>query len=106
MIGTIDVFRDSNAILFLKNSYLKDFDLYKQGWANGRMYWGKGNYSVSDIDDLKPKMKLSGCKLVTHNIQPNWLDYSKEKTYDISCMFGYQRKNRKYEHDLCQTDYL
>ena len=27
LIGTIDVFRESNAKLFLKNSYLKDFDL-------------------------------------------------------------------------------
>ena len=104
LIGTIDVFRDSNAILFLKNSYLKDFDLYKQGWANGRMYWGKGNYSVPDIHDLEPKMKLTGCNWL-HTIQPNWLDYSKEKTYDISCMFGYPTKEPVYEHDLCQTDY-
>ena len=29
LIGTIDVFRESNAILFLKNSYLKNFDLYR-----------------------------------------------------------------------------
>ena len=46
LIGTIDVFRESNAVLFLKNSYLKDFDLYRQGWVNGRMYWGDGEYSV------------------------------------------------------------
>ena len=60
LVGTIDVFRESKAKLFLKNSYLKDFDLYKQGWANGRMYWGEGNYSVPNIDDYKDKMKLSG----------------------------------------------
>ena len=24
------------------------------------MYWGEGNYSIPDIDDLKPKMKLTG----------------------------------------------
>lgn len=104
LIGTIDVFRESNAILFLKNSYLKDFDLYKQGWANGRKYWGKGNYSVPDIDDLKSKMKLTGCNWL-HTIQPDWLGYSKEKTYDVSCMFGYPTKEPVYEHDLCQTDY-
>ena len=73
LIGTIDVFRQSNAKLFLKNTYLKDFDLYKKGWANGRMYWGEGDYSVPDIDDLKPKMKLTGCNWL-HTIQPNWLD--------------------------------
>ena len=51
LIGSIDVFRESNALLFLKNSYLKDFDLYKKGWANGRIYWGRGDYSVPDIDE-------------------------------------------------------
>ena len=104
LIGTIDVFRESDAVLFLKNSYLKDFDLYKKGWANGRMYWGEGNYSVPDIDDLKPKMKLSGCNWL-HTIKPQWLDYSKQKEYDISCMFSYPTKNKVYEHDLCQTNY-
>ena len=28
LIGTVDVLRESNALLLLKNSYLKDFDLY------------------------------------------------------------------------------
>jgi hypothetical protein len=104
LIGTIDVFRESNAKLFLKNSYLKDFDLYKQGWANGRYYWGKGDYSVPDIDDLKPKMKLSGCNWL-HTIQPNWMEYNQEKNFDVSCMFGYPTKEPVYEHDVCQTDY-
>ena len=104
LIGTIDVFRESNAFLYLKNTYLKDFDLYKQGWANGRYYWGEGNYSVPDIDDLKPKMKLTGCNWL-HTIQPNWLDYGSEKPYDISCMFGYPTKTPVYEHGVCQTDY-
>jgi len=104
LIGTIDVFRESNAKLFFKNTYLKDFDLYKQGWANGRYYWGRGDYSVPDIDDLKPKMKLSGCNWL-HTIQPNWLDYNQDKPYDLSCMFSYPTKEPVYEHDLCQTDY-
>ena len=104
LIGTIDVFRESNALLFLKNTYLKDFNLYKQSSANGRYYWGEGNYSVPDIDDLKPKMKLSGCNWL-HTLQPNWLDYSQEKQYDISCMFGYPTPEPVYEHDICQTDY-
>ena len=97
LIGTIDVFRESNASLFLKNSYLKDFDLYKKGWANGRIYWGEGNYSVPDIDELKPKMKLSGCNWL-HTIKPQWLDYYQDKKYDISCMFGYPTPNPVYEH--------
>ena len=104
LIGTVDVFRESSAKLFLKNSYLKDFDLYKKGWANGRMYWGEGEYSVSDIDELKPKMKLTGCNWL-HTIQPRWMDFTKEKTFDISCMFGYPTKESVYEHEVCQTDY-
>tara|TARA_Y100000593_G_C4275224_1_gene319675 strand:- start:397 stop:1440 length:1044 start_codon:yes stop_codon:yes gene_type:complete len=105
LIGTIDVFRESKALLFLKNSYLKDFNLYKKGWANGRMYWGEGDYSVPDIDELKSKMKLTGCNWLS-TLQPKWLDYSNiEKPYDISCMFGYPTKEAVYEHDVCQTDY-
>ena len=104
LIGTIDVFRESNAKLFLKNTYLKDFDLYKKGWVNGRMYWGKGEYSVPDIDELKLRMKLTGCNWL-HTVQPNWLDYSKDKSYDLSCMFSYPTKEPVYEHDVCQTDY-
>lgn len=104
LIGTIDVFRESDAKLFLKNSYLKDFDLYKKGWANGRMYWGEGDYSVPDIDELKSKMKLTGCNWL-HTIQPKWMDFTQEKNYDVSCMFGYPTKENVYEHDLCQTNY-
>ena len=104
LIGTIDVFRESNALLYLKNTYLKDFDLYKQGWANGRYYWGEGDYSVSDIDDLKARMKLTGCNWL-HTLQPQWSNYDTKKPYDVSCMFGYPTKTPVYEHDVCQTDY-
>jgi uncharacterized protein (TIGR01627 family) len=98
LVGTIDVFRESEALLFLKNSYLKDFDLYKQGWINGRMYWGKGEYSVSDIDDLKPRMKLTGCNWLG-TIQPQWMNYNSDKQYDISCMFSWG-DIENFEHDI------
>ena len=50
-------------------------------------------------------MKLSGCNWLS-TLQPKWLDYSQiEKTYDVSCMFGYPTKEPVYEHDVCQTDY-
>ena len=104
LIGTIDVFRESNAKLFLKNSYLKDFDLYKKGLANGRYYWGEGDYSVPDIDKLKSRMRLTGCNWL-HTLQPRWMDFTKEKPYDVSCMFGYPTPEPVYEHDLCQTIY-
>jgi hypothetical protein len=103
LIGTIDVFRESDAMLFLKNSYLKDFDLYKKGWVNGRMYWGEGDYSVPDIDDLKPKMKLSGCNWVG-TIKPNWLEYDTNKEYDVSCMFSWG-DNDNYEYQNLTSKY-
>ena len=98
LVGTIDVFRESNALLFLKNSYLKDFNLYKQGWINGRIYWGEGEYSVPDIDDLKSKMKLTGCNWLG-TIQPKWMDYNSNKKYDISCMFSWG-DIENFEHDI------
>ena len=104
LIGTIDVFRESNAKLFLKNSYLRDFDLYKKGWVNGRMYWGEGDYSVPDIDELKPKMKLTGCNWLS-TMTPQWFNYGDQKKYDLSCMFGYPSKGENYEHGLNQNVY-
>tara|TARA_Y100000310_G_scaffold127917_1_gene127081 strand:+ start:289 stop:1302 length:1014 start_codon:yes stop_codon:yes gene_type:complete len=96
LVGTIDVFRESKALLFFKNSYLKDFNLYKKGWVNGRIYWGEGDYSVSDIDKLKSKMKLTGCNWVG-TIKPQWFDYSINKKYDVSCMFSWgDRDNYEY----------
>ncbi len=98
LIGTVDVLRESNALLMLKNSYLKDFDLYKKGWMNGRMYWGSGEYKVPDIDDLKPRLKLTGCNWLG-TIQPKWLDYNSSKKYDVSCMFSWG-DIVNYEHDI------
>ena len=43
LIGTYEVFKESNALLLLKNSLLKDRTLYKQGSVLGRYYWGKGD---------------------------------------------------------------
>jgi|TARA_B100000959_G_scaffold76549_2_gene81305 hypothetical protein len=104
LIGTVDVFRESKALFFLKNCYLKDFSLYKNKYANGRIYWGEGNYSVDDIDSLKDKMKLSGVNWL-NTVNPNWQDYTPNKPYDVSCMFGYPTEEPVYEHELCQTDY-
>jgi len=103
LIGTIDVFRESNALLFLKNSYLKDFDLYKKGWVNGRIYWGEGDYSVPDIDELKSRMKLTGCNWVG-TIRPNWMEYNSNKEYDVSCMFSWGDKDN-YEYQNLTSKY-
>ena len=104
MIGTIDVFRHSDAKLFLKNTLLNDWELYKQGWASGRMYWGKGDYSVPDIDDLKDKIKLSGANWVG-TIKPKWMQYDSNKKHDVACMFSWgDVQNYEYEY-LTSTYY-
>ena len=40
-----------------------------------------------------------------HTCKTNWMDFTKEKKYDVSCMFGYPTKEKVYEHDVCQTNY-
>lgn len=106
LMGTFDVFSQSSAILFLKTVYLNDFDLYKKGWVNGRMYWGEGDYSVPDIDDYKDKMKLSGTNwgnTLFPNGNFNFHNYNSNKKYDLCGMFQYPQKEKVYEHKLCQT---
>ena len=49
LIGTYEVFKESNALLLLKNSLLKDRNLYKQGSVLGRNYWGPGDYNELDF---------------------------------------------------------
>jgi hypothetical protein len=90
LIGIIEVLRgvSQKPLLVLKNSLLSDFDLYKNGYVNGRLYWGKGDYSIPDIDKYKDIIELSGT---------NWLStvtldfsrrYSYEKHKDVSALFG------------------
>ncbi len=106
LMGTFDVFSQSSAILFLKTVYLNDFNLYKQGWVNGRMYWGEGNYSVPNIDDYKDKMKLSGTNW-GNTFFPNgnfdFHNYNSNKEYDICGMFQYPMLEESFEHELSQT---
>ena len=108
LMGTFDVFSQSSAILFLKTVYLSDFELYKQGWANGRVYWGKGDYSVPNIDEYKHKMKLSGTNW-GNTFFPNGIfnfhRYDSNKKYDVCGMFQYPLLQQVYEHELCQTPY-
>jgi len=108
LIGTIDVFRhvykDKRCKLFLKTSYLKDFDLYKEKWNLGRMYWGEGTYSVPDIDKMKHKMKLTGFNWLS-TIQPRWdiPGRGDDKYNDISAMFQFPMGKEVYEHGALQS---
>jgi hypothetical protein len=108
LMGTIDIFRESKSLLFLKTVYLKDFKLYKKGWVNGRKYWGVGDYSVPDIEILKSKMKLTGTNWGNTFFptgQFKFYPYNDNKKYDLCGMFQYPLKKLVYEHKLCQTPY-
>tara|TARA_R110002012_G_scaffold272708_1_gene458335 strand:- start:2911 stop:3927 length:1017 start_codon:yes stop_codon:yes gene_type:complete len=103
LIGAAELLRGSNAKFLLKNTLLNDWNLYKQGWHNGRIYWGPGEYKVPDIDELKGKIKLSGTNWVG-TIRPKWLKYNSDKSYDVSCMFGWG-DNLNYEHGILTSNY-
>lgn len=101
VIGSYEVFKESKALLLLKNSLLKDRNLYKQGWVNGRMYWGKGVYKTPDYDMYTNKIKLSGTNWLS-TVQPRWYN-NIPKDYDVSALFGYSSNTPVYEHDLHQS---
>ena len=80
----------------------------KKKWVNGRYYCGDGNYSVSDIDKLKSRMRLSGTNwgntfFPAGNFK--FFNYDSNKKYDLCGMFQYPLVDKVYEHDMCQTDY-
>tara|TARA_R110001583_G_scaffold90811_1_gene232801 strand:+ start:107 stop:1780 length:1674 start_codon:yes stop_codon:yes gene_type:complete len=105
LIGTYEVFKESNALLMLKNSLLKDRSLYKQGSNLGRHYWGQGDYKLPDFDKYSDRIKLSGTNwLGTHwaGIKPQWSEITPDKQYDISAMFGYP-SDESFEHGFIQS---
>ena len=105
LIGTYEVFKESNALLLLKNSLLKNRSLYKEGSVLGRHYWGKGDYKLEDFDKYSDKIVLSGTNwLSTHwaGIKPQWYNIP-NKQYDISAMFQYPQGVDVYEHDQLQS---
>lgn len=105
LIGAYEVFKESDALLLLKNSLLKDRSLYKQGSQLGRYYWGPGDYKLQDFDQYSERIVLSGTNwLATHwaGINVQWYDLPK-KQYDISAMFQYPQGVDVYEHDKLQS---
>jgi hypothetical protein len=106
LIGSYEVFKQSNALLMLKSSLLKDRNLYKQGWQLGRYYWGIGDYKLDDFDLYSDRIVLSGTNwLMTHwaGIQRQW--YNIQKQHDISAMFQYPTLEKSYEHTYDQSIY-
>ena len=101
LIGSYDVFTESNAMLLLKNTLLKDRDLYKQGWNLGRMYWGTGDYKCNNFDKYTDRIKLSGTNWLS-TVTPQWRT-DIPKNYDVSALFGYPSNTAVYEHNSHQS---
>jgi hypothetical protein len=105
LIGTFDIFKQSDAICMLKYVLLADKSLYKQEWINGRYYWGKSdvssnNYSVPEFDDYQDRILLAGTNWLGTLGPIQWQDYRNiPKLIDINGMFGYPHPPCE-EHDL------
>jgi hypothetical protein len=105
LIGAYEVFKESNALILLKSSLLKNRNLYKEGWTLGRYYWGKGDYKLEDFDKYSDRILLSGTNwLSTHwaGIKPQWYT-NLEKKFDVSAMFQYPQGVDVYEHGNHQS---
>ena len=108
LIGSYEVFKESNALLLMKNSLLKDRSLYKQPSALGRYYWGEGDYQINDFDEYSDRIVLSGTNwLSTHwsGIQVQWYDINRPRQYDVSAMFQYPSPTTVFEHGIVQSNY-
>lgn len=107
LMGAYEVFKESNALLLLKNSLLKDRSLYKQGLNLGRYYWGAGDYKLEDFDTYSDRILLSGTNWIgTHwaGINVQWHDIKRPRKYDVSAMFGYPTPEN-FEHLQLQSKY-
>ena len=103
LIGTVEVLKNTDVLVMFKNTLLKDISLYKQGWVNGRMYWGTGDYCVPYIDEVIDRIKLSGTNWLS-TIQPTWHQYDTNKPYDVSCMFSWG-DSENYEYKKLTSTY-
>jgi hypothetical protein len=108
LIGAYEVFKQSKALFLLKNSLLKDRNLYKQGWHLGRHYWGPGDYKLDDFDLYKDRILLSGGNwIATHwaGVPHTWYNENRIRQYDVSAMFQYPSLKLNYEHDELQSSH-
>jgi hypothetical protein len=102
LIGTYDVFKESNARNLFKYILLKDKSLYNQSWLNGRIFWGKGNYRCKDFNSYSDKILLSGFNwLNTYGYDINVVPFNIKREIDVCALFGTVSEN--YEHKL-RTD--
>ena len=103
LIGTAEILKGTDVRVMFKNTLLKDLSQYKQGWVNGRTYWGNGDYSVPYINDIRDRIKLSGTNWLS-TITPTWYKYDSNKPFDVSCMFSWG-DSLNYEYSNLTSPY-
>jgi hypothetical protein len=110
LIGAYDVFKESNAMLLLKNTLLRNRDLYKLHYVTGRFYWGSTHadssnspYTCKDFDTYKDRIVLSGTNWLS-TVTPQWQD-NIPKQYDVSALFSYPSLTPVFEHNEPQSTY-
>lgn len=117
LIGTWEVFKESEAKLLLKNSLYEDLKQYENNAnINGRIYWERPlknhdpNLShdlLLDETNLNPKfknVKLSGTNWLS-TVQPNFFQYKEaKKDIDVFAMFQYPAKEN-WEYGVKTSEY-
>jgi len=110
LIGSFETFVESDAIVMLKHSLLKDRNLYNQEWVGGRYYWGKSedykqmvddgdtgllqpiygqNYKPKDFDKYSDRILLSGTNWIGVPDVQMYNYKGADKLFDVSAMFQY-----------------
>lgn len=96
LVGTYDVFKESNAKLLLKNTLYRDKSDYSKRSVHGRTYWGESqgeweyNYKIDEPDFSN--IILSGTNWLS-TVNPQWYDYKKlRKDIDVCALFAYPGK--------------
>ena len=100
LIGTYEVFKESEALNMFKICMYKDKNQYLNNYVNGRSYWGDGNYKLNDLEKVD-KILLSHTNWLS-TIKPNWYQYDHNKEYDVSALFSPNIKTT-IEHDVDQS---
>jgi len=120
LLGSFDVFKNSEAKLLLKNSLYRTFEDYLTPWKMGRMYWGTGEpllypngrpdetfgHTLLEADRERfGKVKLTGCNWLS-TVKPVWYDYKKlNKDIDVFALFSYPAKDNIEYGCLTSVDY-
>lgn len=100
LMGTYEVFSESDAVAMFKNTLYKNPEMYRKGSPNGRIYWGDGDYKIEGSLD---NIWLSGTNWLD-SIVPKFYSYEEKRDiYDVSALFSYPSKTDVYEHDLHQS---